>query len=147
MADKIKMMDLVEGRASTKDVQFGWQMRMFNHGGNGKPLAVWFDVVNVEYPKGKEECGKIIASPEWPAIKAKLETMRPSIAELGKAELKRRGYDRFVIFGHADEVGDLTRARKYFEGHGVKDADADALFEAAVASGDIPAEEVDRLRK
>ena len=144
---KISMMDHVEGRASTTDVEFGWQMRMANFGGNGKPLLVFFDVTNVEYPRGKEECAAIIASPEWEGIRAKLKSMRPSIQELGEAEIKRRGYDRFVLFGHPEQVGDLTRARKFFEKHQIKDADADALFEAAVASGDIPAEEADRLRK
>lgn len=144
---KISMMDLVEGRASMTDVEFGWQMRMANFGGNGKPLTVCFDVMNVEYPRGKEECEAIIASPEWEGIKAKLKGMRPSIQELGEAEIKRRGYDRFVLFGRPEQVGDLTRARKFFENHQVKDANADALFEAAVASGDIPAEEADRLRK
>ena len=111
---KISMMDLAEGRASTTDVEFGWQMRMANFGGNGKPLLVFFDVTNVEYPRGKEECAAIIASPEWEGIRAKLKSMRPSIQELGEAEIKRRGYDMMPYIN--DFVpANITHLNPYFE--------------------------------
>lgn len=150
MENKISVIDIAEERASINDIKFGWKMIMVNHFGNGKPLAVVFDALNVEYPTftlNDSEYKEFIASPKWAELKEKLKEIHPSITDLGKAELKKRNYDRFVIFGHLDEVGNLTNAIKYFRDHQVRDVDANALFEEAIASGNIPAEEVERLRK
>ena len=143
----VKVLDIAEGKASIEDVEFGWRMFMVNHFGNGKPLAVVFAPLNLEYPEA-DICVKLSEDKaNWTRIKDKVKVIYPSIEDLGKAKLKAKKYDMFVLYNHVDEVGNLSNAKKYFKNHHVSDVDADKLFDEAVERGDIPEDQAERLRK
>ena len=143
----IKKEDVVTGDAKPEDVEFGWRMWSCKHLSwryHEIQLFVEFGPLNIQTASdlSDEELQRILHGDVQ-----KIREFGSAVEALGKAALKMHSYDRFIIYCHPDEVKNLSGAKKYFEAHGVKDADADELFRAALENGAISSADKELLAK
>lgn len=143
----IKKEDVVTGVAKPEDVEFGWRMwscKRLNWRYHEIQLFVEFGPLNIQTASdlSDEELQRILHGDMQ-----KIREFGSAVKALGKAALKMHSYDRFIIYCHPDEVKNLSGAKKYFEAHGVKDADADELFRAALENGAISSADKELLAK
>lgn len=143
----IKKEDVVTGVAKPEDVEFGWRMW------SCKRLSWWYHEIQlfVEFGPLNIQAASDLSDEELQRILhgdvQKIREFGSAVKALGKAALKMHSYDRFIIYCHPDEVKNLSGAKKYFEAHGVKDADADELFRAALENGAISSADKELLAK
>ena len=145
-----KKEDIVTGVAKPEDVEFGWRMWSYKHLSwryHEIQLFVEFGPLNIQTASdlSDEEIQRILHG-DVQKIR-KIREFGSAVEALGKAALKMHSYDRFIIYCHPDEVKNLSGAKKYFEAHGVKDVDADALFRAALDNGAISSADKELLAK
>ena len=143
----IKKEDVVAGVAKPEDVEFGWRMwscKRLSLRYHEIQLFVEFGPLNIQTASdlSDEELQRILHGDVQ-----KIREFGSAVKALGKAALKMHSYDRFIIYCHPDEVKNLSGAKKYFEAHGVKDADADELFRAALENGAISSADKELLAK
>ena len=143
----IKKEDIIAGCAKLEDVKFGWRMwsqKCFERWYHKTQLFVEFGPLNIQTVDDltSEEIQRILHGNVQ-----RIREFGIAVGDLGKAALKSRNYDRFVIYCHPDEVRNLSGAKQYFEAHGVRDVDVDVLFANAIENGAISASEKEILAK